>query len=142
AQPRPQRTLGGWFAQALDRHPLAAQHRGIGGVDGAPGRTQQRMQQRVVRHLPDGAIHRMAKRIEHLALQRIPGHGAAPPASVPVAIPRRLNHSSGLDSAYSTPATSSVLGGSITSAMITATAISRAKNGTFSGPRPPPLKLL
>src|SRR3546814_5870438 len=91
---------------------------------------------------PGGPVDRVAERLQDFLLQRVPGHAGGSASSSGGSL-RRRNHITGPDSAYSVPAASSVSAGAITSAMITATAISRAKNGTRSpfGPRPP-LKLL
>ena len=80
------------------------------------------------------AIQPVAEFGQGLALERIPVHPAR----------FRHSHCTGPDSAYSTAAASSTLGGSSTSAMITASAITIAKNGTRSalGPLPLPLKLV
>src|SRR3546814_12761616 len=80
----------------------------------------------------------VAERLQDFLLQRVPGHAGGSASSSGGSL-RRRNHITGPDSAYSVPAASSVSAGAITSAMIAATAISRAKNGNRSpsGPRPP-----
>src|SRR5690606_33931398 len=124
------------------RLPRTAQRGGVGRRAVAPGRAQQRVGQRIIGHFPggiDAAPEGMAERVEHLALHTVPAHAGPAPAGRQ----RRQTHIAGPDSAYSTEATSRVLGGSIQSAISTPTATSRATNGTRSerGPVPPPLKL-
>src|SRR5690606_5339343 len=138
-----QRALGGRIAQLRWGRPGTAQRGGIWRT-AIPARcAQQRVIEGALGHLACRRVHLAHEHVAHglqgLALHAVP----APAGSAPAALRRRSSHHTGPDSAYSAEAASSVLGGSIHSAISTPTAISSAKNGTRSerGPLPRPLKL-